>query len=575
MKKTLIAFAMFIFVAAYLFADDRLTITVGGAVDALYMRTFLGDYAIRDVLSETRVSPFMYQGDGIINAFQSSAFGPGIMGRFGFAFTGERLGGSMELRMRTDSEYSAITDWDAWFRLRPWADSFSLRILGGNTVQNGRIATHDNFDDFLKANIENFGIMIPVWRVNGHRVTNIQHISNFPYGYASVNRGSDLFFAQFYGTQTYDLFMPAETYNRRNLNLLADFIFRPFTITLATGGLFENVTVPTRCVFTIEDEEGSRDIMWDTVYDPASVGGMNFAFRVESAPIAGFLTVAAVYKHSSSFKHKIFDPTDLVMQAFALADITRSSHAYGLYFGLTLDTLNISLGYSGLHQTWTNPHFQSVVSRDKITDPSDRDNWFSRFSETRFPLYHGVDLRLFYTGVRRFTFTFNNNVSFARARGISSAEAAQGIYAVGWAYSDFLGNTADRFFGTPQHQLPNHGDGANRSELYLGLFNAIGVRYAISEQFLAEVSIASQLGRFSLDWEGGDAVSTTHYLGAYLGVRYSFFDIAGRMSATIRGGLDLRLSSFSHQAASLEGTMPIHTAGVFQASLPISVLLRF
>jgi hypothetical protein len=483
----------------------------------------------------------------------------------------------MELRMTTDSEYSAIADWDAWFKLGPWADFFGIRVIGGNTVQNGRIPTYDNFDDILKANIENLGIMVPVWRINSDSVSKIETISNFPYGYAEKDQGSDLCYAQFYGTETYDLFMPAGANSRRNFNLLADFILTPVTVSLAIGGLFENETIPTKDIFEIESDGGARNVLWDRVYDPGSTGGMNFAFRVESAHIADLLTIAAVYKHNSSFKQKIFDPTDLTMNAYALADIRKSNHSYGLYASLTpLATLGISLGYSGQYQTWTNPQYQSVVNPDKgVTDSSDSNNWFSRFSETKYPLYHGIDLRLLFTGVGKFTFTLNNNVSFARARGISAAEADQGIYALGWGYSDFLGNKADRYYSGTHATDPNNGDGANRSELYFGLFNAVNVRYAVSEQLTAEVSLASQFGRFSLVWEGGDAVNTTHYLGAYIGAIYTIFDIVAGISGTIRGGLDLRLSSFAYQSASLQGTMPKYKAGVVEFGIPVSIMVQY
>ena len=576
MKKIIVVFGIFILAAACLFADNRFTVTADGVVDALYMRTYLGDYAAKGNLSGTpSQSPYRYQGLGITNAFQSSAFDSGIKGRVGFSYAGKSLGGSMELRMTTDSEFSVIADWDAWFKLGPWADFFSVRVLGGNTVQNGRIPTHDTFDDFLKANIKNLGIMLPVWRINGNSVRNIETISNFPYGYEKDNDGSDLCYAQFYGAETYDLFMPAGANSRKNFNLLADFILTPVTISAAIGGLFENETIPTKDIFAIETDGGARSVLWDRMYDPGVTGGMNFAFRIESAPIADLVTVAAVYKHKSSFKQKVFDPADTTMNAYALADIKKSNHSYGLYAGLTpLNILSISLGYSGQYQTWTNPQYQSAVERDKITEPSDSDNWFSRFSETKYPLYHGVDLRCLFTGVEKFTFTLNNNVSFARARGISAAEADHGIYALGWGYSDFLGNKADRYYSGTTAANPNKGDGANRSELYFGLFNAMNVRYAIGKQLSAEVSVASQFGRFSLDWEGGDAVSTTHYLGAYIGVVYTIFDIVG-ISGAIRGGLDGRLSSFAYQGASLSDTMPGYTAGVFEFGIPISIMVRY
>jgi hypothetical protein len=579
MKKFIAVFSLFILFGYFqpLFADDRFSITVDGAIDALYMRTYLGEY--RERLGSQPLPgqvPFLYQGQGITNVFQSSMFLPGIMGRVGFAYNGESMGGSMELRMRTDSEFSAITDWDAWIIPGSWGN-FSFRVLGGNTVQSGLIPTHDNFNENMKANILNLGIMVPVWRINSANVRNIETIANFPHGYAEENLGSNLHYTQFYGSQTYDLFMPAGSNTRRTFNFLTDIILSPVTISLATSGLFENVTVPKKDIFEIETAGGARLVGHDQVHAPASTGGLNIAFRIESYPISDLITLAAVYKLNSSFMHKTYNPADLGMLSYAFADIKRASHGYGLYAGLTLsEDFGISFGYSGLHQTWTNPHFQSVVEKDKIRNPTDSENWYSRFSETKFPLYHGIDLRFLFTGVDRLTITQNNNFSFARAKGISTQDAERGIYALGWGYSDFLGNNADRFYsGSIYANDPGNGDGIGRSELYLGLFNAIGLRYAISEQLSTELSITSQFGRFSLNWDGRDASSTTHYLGAYVGASFIAFDLAAGIRGAIRGGLDVRLSSFTFQNAHLTNAMPKHKAGVLEFGIPISVMVLY
>ena len=553
----------------------RFIVTIGGVVDAFYLRSYSGDYSARNGASSSSESPYKYQGDGIINAFQSSAFDYGVKGRAGLSYSGKNLGGSMELRMTTDSEYSAVADWDAWFKLGPWADFIGLRILGGNTVQNGCIPTYDNFDVLLKSYIKNLGIIIPVWRINTNSVKDIETISNFPYGYEKSNTGSDLCYAQFYGTETYDLFMPAGAVLRKNFNLLTDIQLTPLTLSFALGGVFENETVPTKNIFEIETEGGARSVLWDGKYDPAVMGGINFGFRAESTSIADLVTIAAVYKLNSSFKQKVFDTADITMNTYALADIRKANHNYGLYAALfPLDVLGISLGYSGQYQTWKNPHYQSVVAKDKITDPSDSENWYSRFNETIYPLYHGIDLRLLYSGIKKITFTLNNNISFARACGIDGDEADKGIYTLGWAYSDFLGNKADRYYSGIIANDPDNGSGLDRRENYFGLFNALNVRYAITNQLAADGSVSSQFGRFSLNWNGNKTASTTSYLGIYIGVLYTIFDIAG-ISGVIRGGLDMRLSSFTYQAASITDVMPKYPAGVFEFGIPVSLMLQY
>ena len=548
-------FVLYALIAFPVLADGLFGVTVDGVADAAYFRVYTGEYTTK------KTSPgslYRYQGLGQTEIFQSSAFDDGIKGRVSFSYNGENFGGSMQVRMSTDSSAAREVTYATWINFGPWGDKFGLRLLAGNNSQSGNIPTYSNFDGFLSANVGSLGVLYPVWRRNGNFIfgNNFDTTSNFPYGYDAM--GDDFGFVNFYGTNTYDLFMPVGTNVRKQLNLLADFKFEPVTFTVATGGLFQNDTIPTTDIITNSVGDDTTLSLWDNKYDPASIGGMNFALRAEGAKIADLFTIGAVYKHTSSFmnKEKVDDTTMLI-------DEKKSNHAYGLYFNFTsLDGLGITAGYSGLNLNWSNSKYLESKLPEK-----DQDREFSKYKKVIFPLYHGIDLRLAYTGLDKFTFSFTNNVSFASVRGLSKSEVDEGLHALGWAYTGLL--ELESFGGV---------DARDRSEHYLGVFNALGMRYAVNDNFTAEASVASQFGHFTLEWEGkNNPVGTTHYLGAFVGASCRVFDTS-RARGTLRGGLNLRMSSFTHQNAShqnVNANFPTYNAGVIEFGIPLSLAVTY
>ena len=194
-------------------------------------------------------------------------------------------------------------------------------------------------------------------------------------------------------------------------------------------------------------------------------------------------------------------------------------------------------------------------------------------------MYHGIDLRFSFTGVEKLSITLNNNLTLANARGISPTEAVN-VYTIGWAYTDFLGNKNSVINNSVNTTDIDNGDASGRSEEYVGIFNALGVRYAINERFNAEVSVASQLGTFTLNWENENVASSTHYLGAYAGAAFSLFTKPG-ITGTLRGGVAARISSFSYEPALIperDYTNAINKpgkAGVFELGIPISLMVQY
>ena len=541
MKKFKIAFIMFLVAAGFIYANDRLSVELDWVVDSVYIRRFLGYYTVRE---ETRAhNPYRFQGDGMTKFFQTSMFREGIQGRIALAYTGERIGGSFALRMAEDFAFNDIAEWSAWFRFRPNNDSFNIRLLAGNNEQKGRLG--------------NFGIMFPVWRTQGNYVPNNFFAStiDFPFGYFSANM--EMGFVEFYMTETSDVFMPAGSHIRKPLNFLADFNFRPLSVTLATGGLFAQDSIPLTNIFNDARGEDVRGILYDAIYNPATIGAMNFAVRVESAQIADLVTIGATYKLTSSIFSKIF-PSDATfpLNPTNIIDENKTNHAFGLFTVFNpLNTLAISAGYSGLYQTWRNPkHEHTFISIADIIEHE-----WSAFSEAIHPIFHGIDINLTYIGFERLTLSLNNNVTFARVRGINRSQFDAGMFSLGWAYREHLGNQT--------------GEGEGRSERYLGFANQLALLFALNENINISASITNHIGFFTLF--GGTAsenpTSSSHYLNIRTGIGYTLFDRSG-VTGEVFGGFYMRIARFAYQDAV---SMEKFRAGLVEIALPFRFSLRF
>jgi hypothetical protein len=407
----------------------------------------------------------------------------------------------------------------------------------------------------------NFGVLVPVWVGNAIfvRGNNFDSIANFPYGYAGA--GDKFHFVQYYESNTYDLFMPAGDPVRKPLNFLVDIKTEPVTLSFATGGLSERQTIPSKVPWG-----ASQDNLMSNYHDinnpPLERGGANYAFRAEGAEIAGLLNIGAVYKYNSVFISKEYIDKTAAGYTGDQIDEHIEDYAYGLYLNLTLPIdLGLSVGYSGQLHTYRNERYENTKPPVQNADQY----FYILYKEAKFPLYHGIDLRMCYTGVDKLTVTFNNNLTFAGIKGLSKEEVDGMLYAEGWAYTNLL----------QERRINKNGveiDGSKRSEDYLGLFNALSVRYAISGSLLAEVSAASQLGLFTLTWEEEPVQSIFHYMGLYAGVTYSVIKKPG-IKGSIRGGFTLRVANYTNQLTT--GDFLTAKAGFYEIGVPLAVMVEF
>jgi hypothetical protein len=546
MKKFGIVLVLALLACGLVFADGPFTITLDAIADAFYMRSFSGDYAQKN--PEIAGSPYKYQGGGDIKSFQTSAFDDGLNARIKFDYTGDLFGGLLQLR--ADTGTAILGDWQAWLRLGKY-----VRVLTGNMAQRGQVAQYDSFDDFLSTELEYFGILYPVWKVNPPAIGNNNFdATRFPYGYDTPD--ANYGYAELSGTETSDLFTPAGASARQTMGFLLDFSLAPLTLTASVGGLYESLSRP----FKDPWESGGNTLNdWDNIYDPLESTGINFGFRAEGAEIADMVSAAAVYKYARSTLSKLEaeDTNNKIEEKVG-------NHTFGLYVNVTppVEGLGISAGYSGLIKTWENEKYKDTVLG---SISGQEDHYLSMtYRETLFPYYSGIDLRAIYTGIDRLTLTLNNNVSFASMNGTPNRDEQ---FAYGWAYSGMLNEADDGNASTP-YLVPL------RTEYYTGVYNALAVRCEITQALAADLQVGNRLAIFTLEWEEDSLKALTNSLGAYAGVTYTVYE-NDNFHASIRGGFALTWNNYSYQDTPPSLTRPVHKTGYTEFGIPIAVKVEF
>jgi hypothetical protein len=509
--------------------------------DALYLRHFTGDYAARTPAIDG--SPYLYQGDGEaseLKFFQASAFDDPLTLTAKAAYTGERYGGMFQIKVLNNDNNVFNSDWEAWVRL-----GNHLRLLTGNQAQRGRVAQYQHFHDFLRTKIDNMGVMVPTWQSTpkdgpGNNLDQ----SEFPYGYGDYDRNKG--YAVFAGSEAQDLFIPAGSTGRLS-GLTGDVAFEPVTVTLSVGGLYEELSKPFVSPWLKEYKttEPIYDRQNDLLYTTNATAGI----RVEGAEIADMLTVSAVYKYEAATLTKNMDGTDGTKEL----DEKVNNHAFGVYANIKpAEDWGISIGYSGLYQTWENgAKVKSVVPPSYMEE-----HYLSSYEEAILPFYNGIDLRAYYSGLEGLRITFNNNVSFANAKGPDDRLTQ---FAWGWAFQSALNE--------------DNSKARDRTESYLGWYAALGAKYALTDELTILAQVANQLGIFSLAWEWDTIRSLVDYLGAFAGVDYQIMEKA-RFRATVSAGVSMKWAAYSYQDY-ISNDLDTHKAGYIDFGIPLGIKVEY
>jgi len=545
-------FGFCLFPSPCLFAQDNaqdkmLTFGVDMVRDAYFIRDFTGSYASADMAEKIATGDiYPYQGGPEKRVFNASAFDAGLEIWLGFRFSSDHFGVYGKLMSNFASLW--VSDFDAWLKLGPWfGDALSLRLVAGNQEQIGGIPHYNNLDDFLKFKKDGLGVVVPI---NTRTKTLISGNNNqeteFPYGYGQF--GVKTGYADYTQSNISNLFSPAGK-DTEPSGFLIELGAGPVNVAASVGNLYESLARPF-----VSPWESVWDKIAQNLYQnnrPDDLVGdstVNMGFRVESARIAGLVTVSALYKYAELSKIKL--------EASVRKDILdakRQNHEYGLYFNIEpLPTLGITAGYSGLYELWTNSKPNPQI---KDVSQWERDIfWLAEYRKAEVPLYHGIDLRFFFSIAKLGSITFNNNITFAKVQGYDiPADGPDQLFRTGWTYQEFL-----------------RGDSAF-TEQFLGVNNVLGVKYEATETLTVDLQVANQLGIFTLTWPGNSASTIANCLGLYAGADFRFLEIKG-VRASVRGGFALALHSNTYQSPR---DMKKFSAGYYDIAIPLGIKVEY
>lgn len=551
MKKLLAIVMCMVCMSAAVFAEGAFTVSLDSAWDALFIRSFSGEFANNGTKSTGNLFP--YQGGSETRSFQPSAFDAPLEAIVGFSYSTDNFGGLFKLKATSTAGLDLrASDWEAWLRLGPdpWLKAVGLKVLTGNQAQRGKVQHYQNFNDFLMFRNDQLGVMIPentkTFRMGG----DVLPETNFPYAYR--DKGATTGYADFRSTDSADLFVPAGSSGRLS-GILFDIEIQPVpvTVTFATCGLYENLARP----FTTYWSSLYTNATTDGFYDPDNenlleTSTVSFAFRAEGAKIADMVTVAAFYKFAGSSVRKNLQEPSLGMfdESRDLIDGKITDNEFGLHATITpLDKLGITVGYTGFVEQWENNYKITLVSLSM----EERTNyWWYQYNKADMPFYHGIDLRACYNGINKLKLTLNNNITFASVTGSKTPANEKRL---AWMYEDDLSGKD------------------NRTENYFGLYNALAVQYEVNEFFTADFQVSNRAGFFSLDWEGEKVSSVSDNLGMYLGASFKYTVKPG-ITGSLRGGFALGMRSYTYQSTA---TGDEYHAGYTDFGIPIGIKLEY
>ncbi|MDR1787269.1 MAG: hypothetical protein LBR16_02300 [Treponema sp.] len=524
------------------FADGFYTLSLDSVFDALYLMRFSGSYS--DASTKPSTNPYPYQGEGETSAFQTSLFDKGLKGRLNFSYEGDRVGGSLQFKTLVDTTYTqGSADWDIWLRLF----NNALLLRAGSQGQYGQVEDYDTFDDFLSAKIDHFGILVPNWlSVSIMTTGNVVDGTSFPYGHTTP--GESYGYAEVKNSGANDLFMAAGALSRQGMGFLLDAAAGPLTFSVSAGGLLLSTSQPLMTWYK-DSPNGVLNMYDGDSYDPLETKGFSIAGRVEGADLFNRLNAALVYKYAGSR----FTKTEAINAADKIREKV-DHHAFGIYANLRtpLDGLFVSLGYSGLAQSWENPEGATSIT----SMPSFDAHYLSQYRKVTLPFYSGFDLMLRYSEGNWFSVTLNNKVSFASVRG-NAHRANNEQFSGGWAYTAQLNEDAS-------------GKEAARIERYFGFYNALGIHFAANKRLAFDVQAAYHAAFFRLHWERPVLEAVTSVVGLYTGLSYTVLE-RGRVTGSVRGGLALRFQSHSYQDINAD----IFRGGYLEAGIPIALKVEY
>jgi hypothetical protein len=149
----------------------------------------------------------------------------------------------------------------------------------------------------------------------------------------------------------------------------------------------------------------------------------------------------------------------------------------GVYVGLGIvENLGLSVGYTA--------KFTKDETGQDLIDSADPKKGYKPY-ETENPLWSGVDIKVKFSGIDKMGITFNNNISFASAAGVSAAKLDPGY---------------TRVVGLDGSSL-NIADKTSLTQSWFALNSVVGVSYSLTDNLSVSLTFFNQLGVYTLEGE--------------------------------------------------------------------------
>jgi hypothetical protein len=269
---------------------------------------------------------------------------------------------------------------------------------------------------------------------------------------------------------------------------------------------------------------------------PSSYQSGNAAIRISGNKIADLVSFDAIYKYYT------WDGVEIDGS---------STHTFGLYANLfVLEGLGIGVGYSGSVKTAEDKDAPTLEDPDKK-------------KEISHPFYSGIDLRVKYS-LAPFTFTLNNNISFASAEGSKDDI----VYGFNSTFTPKSGSTPAYYTLQPLTE--------KESESYFGLYNALAVEYKVSDTLTVKFLLGNRLISYSYE----DSTDTNGYSADILYDQLQTALLASfalNANVTFRAGLDVK-----NTYTSIDGSTKIDGAswettkfGTLEFGIPVGLKIVF
>ena len=217
---------------------------------------------------------------------------------------------------------------------------------------------------------------------------------------------------------------------------------------------------------------------------------LNGGVRISGEKIADLVSFDATYKFRGGDKSTynnvdVYDPAT-TKEPDGSGKTTHSFTLAGQIGLLEADALGIQLAYTGLFRSYEDNEINNTTIK------------------TTGPFLSGIDLRFQYTGIKRFLFNFNNNISFSS---VSDTQSGSGI-------------DTDVVIDFWDSALPSAA--GDTSCDWFALYNALGVQYQWTEKLNLWLELGNKFS--SLKTAIGDAVRNDTYdvFGASLKAVYTF-----------------------------------------------------